>query len=115
MDRKSKNHLEVLKILRTIFPDVKQEYCININGKRLYIDIYIPSKKIGFEINGQQHYKYNKFMHSGDVGNFTKQRLYDNYKKEFCEENKINLIAIPYNDSISKEYLIKKIGEILNG
>lgn len=64
---------------------------------KLRFDFYLPDYNILIEYNGEQHYKTN------ESGWNTKEALEktikrDNYKKQWCKNNNITLIIIPYND-----------------
>ncbi|CAG8814090.1 14061_t:CDS:2 [Gigaspora margarita] len=53
------------------------------------LELDIPYYPYGFaiEVQGEQHEKYNEFLHKGDPNNFIKQKERDQLKKELCEEN----------------------------
>lgn len=76
-------------------------------GLPLELDIYIPTLNIAFEYDGEQHYKYFKFIHGNEM-NFIKMQNRDNFKKDRCKELGITLIRIRQ----SKEYI--NIGTIIN-
>jgi hypothetical protein len=66
-------------------------------------DVYV-------EINGRQHYEFIPFMH--DIpDNFILQLKRDNIKHNFCKENDIPLIEIPYNVDMEKVFK-KELSEI---
>lgn len=108
MQRKSKNHDALLKILRELFPTttIHEEVPIKIGNKTLYIDVHVPFFNIAFEINGSQHYKFSKFMH-GTREKFMLQRLNDELKLEYCEKKGIRLVALKDTDEITKEWVLK--------
>ena len=80
-------------------------------GSRLTLDIYNASKKIAIEVDGDQHYSYNKFFH-GNRSNFLSQIKRDDMKDSFCDINDITLIRILYKDKISVD-LCEKLGILL--
>ncbi len=106
----------VYNIVKEVWPEEKiiQEQTIKINGKNLFLDIYLPRLKIAFECNGEQHYNFNKFFHS-DIMAFKQQKQNDELKKLFCKESSINLIEIKYNDKIDKDFIEDKVLESLKG
>lgn len=61
------------------------------------------------ECQGQQHF-YPIDIFGGEK-RFKKQQEYDNKKKEYCKDNNILLIEIPYSDysKIDSNYLQDKI------
>lgn len=64
--------------------------------KLLQFDFYLPNYNLCIEYDGEQHFKSVKHM-GGQLGlNNTKRR--DIIKNNFCEQNNINLIRIPFHD-----------------
>ena len=73
--------------------------------------MYNPELRLACEYNGQQHYKFNKFMHKGSSTNFQNQQYRDIMKRDLCKKNNINLIEVPYtikHDDI-EQYIIYKL------
>ena len=75
---------------------------------RLTIDFYNANKKIALEVDGNQHYKFNKFFHGNSRQNFLSQLQRDDKKEYFCEINNIKLVRILESDKIDEE-LLKKL------
>ena len=65
-----------------------------VAGTRLTLDFYNATQKTAIEVDGNQHYKYNKFFHSNSRQNFLAQLQRDEKKEYFCELNKIKLIRV---------------------
>lgn len=59
----------------------------------VYDDEYYPI--VAIEFQGHQHYEPIDFF--GGQTRFEQQQRYDNKKREFCKENGIKLIEIPYD------------------
>jgi len=83
--------------------------CKNINP--LPFDFLIYDKNNNFnniiiEFNGIQHYKPINFF--GGIESFEKQKLRDSIKNNFCIENGINLIIIPYWEFENIEKILEK-------
>ena len=72
----------------------------------------IKSNKIVIEYNGLQHYKYIPHFHNHDEENFIIQQNRDNKKKQYCQENNIILLEIPYSDN--EQVIESKIISIIN-
>ena len=74
-----------------------------------YIDFYLPDYNIFIEYNGRQHYEPISFFGGKDV--FEKQQKRDNFVRNYCQENNIELIEISYKEinfiDFLKERLIK--------
>lgn len=74
-------------------------------GTRMTIDFYNANRKVAIEVDGNQHYKFNKFFHSNSRQNFLSQLQRDEKKEYFCEINKIKLVRILENDTLDEELL----------
>ena len=62
--------------------------------KKRPFDFYIPSKNIAIEFDGEQHYRPVEYF--GGVDKYNKQIKRDKQKTNYCSENNIELIRIPY-------------------
>lgn len=89
----------------------QEQYSINIQNKNLRFDFYIEenNRRFAVEYNGIQHYQPVVFF-NGQEG-FIEQIKRDELKKEYCIENNIQLIIIPYNDEslINSEKLAQRL------
>jgi len=81
---------------------------IPVVGTRLTIDFYNANKKIALEVDGNQHYKFNKFFHGNSRQNFLSQLQRDEKKEYFCDINNIKLVRILESDKLDEE-LLKKL------
>jgi hypothetical protein len=84
-----------------------------IPGSKLSLDFYIPSFRVAFEFQGEQHDQFNAFFHR-DKNDFVKQSQRDQNKKDWCKLNSIKLIEIR-ESAITQEQLVKTILESING
>lgn len=92
------------------FPNqIKREYNLKIklDKRALRLDIYIPSKKIGIEYQGRQHFKPIKWF--GGEKSFLKQRENDIMKRDYCKKNNIKLLYFTYNKTDAKNEYIDKV------
>lgn len=80
-------------------------------GTRMTIDFYNANKKIALEVDGSQHYKFNKHFHGNNRSKFLGQLQRDEKKEYFCEINNIKLVRILESDTLSEE-LLKDLGLI---
>jgi len=71
------------------------------NKKRLPFDFYLPEYNMLFECQGNQHYKYVKYMHKFKK-NFIEQQKKDKIKKEWAINN--TLMFMEFNEK--NKYLI---------
>lgn len=84
-------------ILETIFekPFCKTRSVVVIADQRLELDMYNEELRIACEYNGIQHYICDpNYFHK--YGGFEEQRERDLVKRNFCLDNGIHLIEVPY-------------------
>lgn len=103
----SKGEEKILKYLQSHDIAYIREYCFNdcVNQKKLPFDFYLPDHNTCIEYDGEQHYKPIK--HFGGIEKYKEIRIRDKIKTDYCVNNNIKLIRIPY---IFQEY----IDDILN-
>lgn len=68
--------------------------------KQLSFDFYLPDYNTCIEYDGVQHFKPVKRF--GGKKFFKLQKERDNVKTNYCEQNNIKLIRIPYNKNITE-------------
>jgi hypothetical protein len=98
---KSSYHLLARGLLIDLFPTLQILEEVSIPLKRnetLYLDFYIPLSKLCIEVHGEQHYKFIPFYH-GNIMSFLKAQKKDREKKEWCDNNNIRYIELPYNEN----------------
>ena len=108
LQNKSSLHLNARTIITNNFPTLQILEEVPIPLKRsetLYLDFYLPLKKVCFEVHGEQHYKFVPFYHSNML-NFLKSQKRDREKKEWCEINNISYIELPYDKTDEWENII---------
>lgn len=90
--------------------------CKNI--KQLPFDFGILNKNenlLGLiEYNGQQHYKLEKTGIFSKLENFQKVQKRDKIKQNFCKENQIPLLIIPYTEYNNIEQLLQEFLDTLS-
>lgn len=84
-----------------------------INPKTNYLlrfDFYLPDYNCYIEYDGVQHFKYSNNGWNNKK-HFEKVKYRDSIKNQYCQNNNIKLIRIPYFDfdKIDKDYLLDKI------
>jgi len=70
-------------------------------GEGLFLDFFLPRRKIAVEVHGSQHFKYNKFFHATRA-DFIKQQKNDVRKQKWCELNDITLVVITHGEEEEK-------------
>ena len=73
--------------------------CVNVSGggkycRQLPFDIFIPSQNTIIEYDGKQHFEPVSIF--GGEEQFQKQQKLDKIKNDYCRDNGIKLIRIPY-------------------
>lgn len=72
---------------------------IGVGKKSLRYDFYVPDKNCCIEVNGAQHYKPTTFgiRSKEDAEQAYKiTQIHDKRKEEFCRDNNINFVVIPF-------------------
>lgn len=101
---RSKLHLAARQILYDLFPTshIIEEVSLPIRrGVTQYFDFYVNNIKLAVEVNGQQHYKFSTLFHA-TAADFIAQKRRDQDKRDWCEQNRITLIELPYNEKIEE-------------
>ena len=99
--RTSKGVLRIQQLLEENEIHYIQEYkfkgCVSPKGNPLKFDFYLPEYNIVIEYDGEQHFYPTTFggNKSGEE-RLKENQEYDNIKNEYCKENGIQLIRIPY-------------------
>lgn len=99
---KSSHHIRARQLLHELFPtfQILEEVSIPVRSKEvLYLDFYLPLLKTCIEVHGEQHYEFIPFYHATKL-NFLKAKKRDNEKKEWCEQNNITYVELPYNENL---------------
>ncbi len=90
-EKKIKSYLENINVefyMNHSFEDCK-------NKKRLKFDFYLPSYKMVLEYDGEHHFKENKYFGIGNLEYITNN---DRIKNQYCVDNNIKMLRIPYWD-----------------
>lgn len=100
---------QVQSILNELFPAnphrrVFVEQYINFKGHRLFFDFFIKELSVFIEIQGAQHKKFVKHFH-GTAENFSNQKLRDNLKIQYVQENNFCLARF-YDTEIIDDNLV---------
>lgn len=83
---------------------IAQKTFLPSNKKNYYrFDFFLPDYRIAIEYQGEQHFRDNGFAREG----LNKIQERDTIKREYCQQNNIILIEIPYTQ-------LQKIEEVLS-
>jgi hypothetical protein len=110
--KQSKGEKEVQKFLENnninYIEQKRFEECRDIYP--LPFDFYIPNKNMCIEYDGEFHFRLAKFSSMTDemaLIKFTGQQKRDEIKNEYCKNNNIELLRIPYWEFKNIENIIK--------
>lgn len=84
-------HERAREFLEKNFPAIQILEEVYIPCEGLYMDFYLPLKKICIECMGRQHDKFSLYMHKNKMG-FAQSKVRDGRKADFCQLNGIMLI-----------------------
>lgn len=106
---RSSLHLRCRALLRKLYPldTILEE--IPVPGEQLFLDFFIPSRKLILETQGEQHYEYNHFFH-GSAEGFKRSKANDARKQEWAQINNFKLVELPYNES-DREWAERILGK----
>ena len=92
---RSEFQYEVGQLIRKRFPydSIIEELYVPGSIQILYVDFFLPSRMLAFEIQGQQHFKYIPHFHKNKQG-FQNSLVRDEVKKNWCQMNDITLYTI---------------------
>lgn len=106
--------LEIEKTLNNLSIDYETEYRFDDckDDRSLPFDFYIPSKNICIEYDGEQHFMPVRFRKGTSQqtiqDKFESQKRRDKIKDDYCKNNGITLIRIPYTDFNNIEKILNK-------
>lgn len=92
------------------------EYTIFIGDTYYRFDFYLPRYNLFIEYDGEQHYKPVRFFgNEEDAENvFKRTQEHDKIKNQYCKDNNINLLRIPYWETKNIETIISNHLQRLN-
>ena len=93
---KTENLVYNLLTSKNIFFKAEESFDNCKDKKVLPFDVYLPNKNIIIECDGMQHFKAKKDFFGGKEGLKTNKK-HDRIKNNFCKENNIPILRIPYN------------------
>ena len=106
--RKSKGELKIEDILNENNIEYISQYKYDDcrNKKPLPFDFYLPLYDLLIEYDGEQHFD---IKHSfGDEESFWETVVNDSIKNQYCEDNNIKLVRIPFWEFNNIEEILKK-------
>lgn len=108
--KSSQGENKIMRVLEQINIKYNHRFRVEIKNNYYWFDFYLPDHNIMIEFNGGQHYKPVKIW--GGEKSLKQIKKRDKIKIQYCKENNIKLIIIPYwkskhiNEILSKEVLL---------
>lgn len=103
ISHKSSLHLSARELITDAFPTLQilEEVPIQLRkNETLYLDFYLPLKKLCVEVHGEQHYKFVGFYHNSMLS-FLKSQKRDREKEEWCNINNIRYLVLPHFEDLA--------------
>lgn len=72
--------------------NIRYIHQFRLGENRRFIDFYLPDKNVAIEVHGEQH--YSTHIESSWVKSFEKTLISDEFKRNYCKEQGIELIEI---------------------
>lgn len=113
----SKGNMKIGQILSNLNIEFRREYQINFNDTYYKFDFYLPQYNLMIEYDGEQHFapaRYHGANEEKNLEDFKKVQERDKIKNQYCEENHINLLRIPYTEQENMEEIIENHLQRLN-
>jgi hypothetical protein len=104
IDNRSSFHLKARELITNIFPTLQilEEVPIPLRrSETLYLDFYLPLKKLCVEVHGEQHYNFVPFYHNNML-TYLKSQKRDREKEEWCNINEITYVVFPHFENIEE-------------
>lgn len=101
-----KREYEMYSLVKIYYPDVVFQYHSQWLDRQS-LDAYVPSIKVGFEYQGQQHFESVEFF--GGQAALEHRMENDVLKKKKCKQNNVALVEWLYTEQINSDVLNKKL------
>lgn len=104
-----KREYEMYSLIKMFYPDVVFQYR-SAWLERQSLDAYVPSIKVGFEYQGQQHYESVEFFGGQEALEHRAEN--DALKKKKCKQNGVALVEWVYTEQINAAVLQDKLSRL---
>ena len=101
--KESKGEREIRQWLarNKILNESQKTFCDCKDVKMLPFDFYLPEYNVLIEYDGEQHYRPIELF--GGEDGFKLRKKHDDIKTQYCKDNDIHLLRIPYYASVNEE------------
>ena len=96
--RMSKNERRIKDFLKSLNIEFVQEKSFDgcVYKKKLLFDFYLPKYNLCIEYDGMQHFDDHFFKTIANSSSLEETQIRDKIKTDYCKNNNINLLRIPY-------------------
>ena len=98
---RSELHLKARALLRETYKTESILEEVAIPNLGLFIDFFLPLRKLAIECQGAQHTTYCRFFH-GNIEGFRRAKENDAKKAEWCLLNNIRLVLFNYDQTVEE-------------
>ena len=110
MDDRERSDLfrAAVSVVKQVYPSdpLCAEVYLEGAANKLYLDLYLPARRLAIEVQGAQHFQYTRHMH-GTKLNFGRSKGRDREKRELLELNDITLIYFNYDEKDQWQKILK--------
>ena len=98
---RSQLHLDVRALLRGMYPTSLILEEVPLPGTGLFIDFYLPLRKVVVECHGKQHYQFIQHFHIDKRG-FIASNNRDMRKLDWCHKNNLKVAILSHAETIDE-------------
>jgi len=108
--KKSKSRGEEIlgHLLNKKFDKVMEQFLV---GEKLRLDFFVPELNLGWEYDGEQHFRFNSHFHKSEEA-FQHAKGLDRLKEDLCSRLGIHLIRIGFQEELTVDLVDQKIQEV---
>jgi len=103
------SEMQLYNLVKTVFAEV-QHHATPEWLKPQHLDVYVPSKKLAFEYQGQQHFEPIEYFGGQESLENTANR--DRLKAQKCKAKRVILIPWLYTEPIDQATLMEKLRQV---
>lgn len=95
---RSSLHVRARSLLLTRFPSEPILEEVPVPGSRLFLDFYLPGRKLVVEVQGRQHFEFVPHFHRTRLG-FIQSRMRDEHKRGWCLDAGLSWVELSHDET----------------